>query len=428
MFILAGLEARLPPHLGQEYDAINYHMALPRQHILGGSFSHIPWSSADLFPLPIQCGFAPSWFMGSYFHKLPQFIAAVWAFLLLLDLGRSQLPRSYLGWLPAIAVFTTHGVMIQLGTAMLDLMGLYLLLASIHALRRQRPILAGLTLALYAASKSFRPAEIAIVMIIISGIYLVSSKKAFLMDVRKVLLLLSLTAVLAIVLLGRSALIGARRAGTPLFPFFTCQIINVEGCRGQAGEAIRQSADLLMKSGTSYGSGKDATSFIAFLWRVSVPTHSRTNNEFDYPLGLAWLLMVVLLSSSIPIWVKKGSVPPFGSIAIAFLIVWWIGSHQSRWLYPVMAFGWLAIVEKLKTVSPKVIVVLLLVSASFSLVSEWRALSDTIFLPRAAIQLDQEAMTHSDEKLRIVTSGLTLYVDFPIDHNLTDDPLWFLSK
>ena len=49
LILLCGLYAsRLPPHLSQEFDMINYHITIPRQHLLAGSFQHLRWSAADL--------------------------------------------------------------------------------------------------------------------------------------------------------------------------------------------------------------------------------------------------------------------------------------------------------------------------------------------------------------------------------------------
>jgi len=53
IILCAFYSSLLPPHLKQEYDVLNYHLTLPRQHLILNSFAHIPWSSADLFILPV---------------------------------------------------------------------------------------------------------------------------------------------------------------------------------------------------------------------------------------------------------------------------------------------------------------------------------------------------------------------------------------
>ena len=113
MFLLASGAAGLPPHHPQEYDAINYHMALPRQHLFWGSLQHLPWSAADLWPRALQFGLAPVWFMGASINKWPQLLGALWAFGMILSLGRKKAAHSFSGWVPALALFTTHGVMVD---------------------------------------------------------------------------------------------------------------------------------------------------------------------------------------------------------------------------------------------------------------------------------------------------------------------------
>jgi hypothetical protein len=71
----------LPPHLMQEMDALNYHYTLPRQHLILGSFAHLPWSVADLWTHSLQFALAPYWFVTSLPNKIPQFIfmLGLWA-------------------------------------------------------------------------------------------------------------------------------------------------------------------------------------------------------------------------------------------------------------------------------------------------------------------------------------------------------------
>ena len=59
MVVLASLK---PIHLLQESDCLNYHYTLPRQHLIIGSFVHIPWAADDLFLLPMDFALAPFWF------------------------------------------------------------------------------------------------------------------------------------------------------------------------------------------------------------------------------------------------------------------------------------------------------------------------------------------------------------------------------
>src|SRR5882672_6699659 len=73
ILVTSFLAALLPPHLMQEVDALNYHYSLPRQHLIRGSFAHLRWSTADLWPLPLQFALSPYWFMTELPNKVPQF-------------------------------------------------------------------------------------------------------------------------------------------------------------------------------------------------------------------------------------------------------------------------------------------------------------------------------------------------------------------
>ncbi len=69
--VLASLK---PIHLIQESDCLQYHYALPRQHLILGSFAHIPWAADDLFLLPMDFALAPFWFATVLPNKIPQLI------------------------------------------------------------------------------------------------------------------------------------------------------------------------------------------------------------------------------------------------------------------------------------------------------------------------------------------------------------------
>ena len=73
--VLTALYASLlPPHLPQEYDVLNYHMTLPRQHLILHSFHPIPWATADYYFMPVDFALSPFWFATSLPNKFPQFL------------------------------------------------------------------------------------------------------------------------------------------------------------------------------------------------------------------------------------------------------------------------------------------------------------------------------------------------------------------
>ena len=127
-----------PIHLQQEGDALNYHYSLTRQHLIIGSFAHIPWSAFDLFLLPVDYALAPFWFVTQLPNKIPQFLFFVGLVLVCLNLIRylkGGVTTSSL--LAAAFLFGSHGHGIQFGTAMLDLVNCYLFLASFDSLIRR---------------------------------------------------------------------------------------------------------------------------------------------------------------------------------------------------------------------------------------------------------------------------------------------------
>lgn len=169
----------LPPHLIQEFDALNYHIALPRQHLLRGSFSHIPWSTADLYFLPIDFALAPFWLATSLPNKLPQLFFIIG---LLGVCGR--LAWRFSGgkiWpvvLSVLAVLGSHNIGIQMGTAMLDIAICYLFLAALDSFLGGVVWLGVVELSFYVWSKPLIPAQFIITLVIFGFIWLLPFKNS----------------------------------------------------------------------------------------------------------------------------------------------------------------------------------------------------------------------------------------------------------
>lgn len=198
------------------------------------------------------------------------------------------------------------------------------------------------------------------------------------------------------------------------------------GCAGTAGENIRESAKQHLDTRDSYGNGRGFTAFFKHLWRVAVPTKG-VNNEFDYPLGLPWLIGIFLLAVSLILGFHEKRVTPESAVALAFWAVWWAGSHQSRWLYPVMAFAWLGTMGIQRMVRQRIFLGALMVSAAFSLISQGRSLRPDIFRPSAEIQ-GQQMRRVARDAAGIVMDVKTLYVEEPILTHKGNDPLWIIQK
>jgi len=157
----------LPPHLIQEFDAMNYHLTLPRQHLILGSFKHISWSTADLYLLPIDFALAPYWLATALPNKIPQFLFFVGLTLISMNLVRTFNQRYPISiFLVMFAVFGSHNMGIQMGTAMLDAVMCYLLIAALDSFLNGKTFLCALELTFYFWSKSFIPLQIILIVVI----------------------------------------------------------------------------------------------------------------------------------------------------------------------------------------------------------------------------------------------------------------------
>ena len=117
LFILtcALLAALQPPYLMQESDVMNYHMSVPRQHLILGSFAHIPWSADDLFFLPLDFALAPFWFVLPLPNKFPQFIFLLGLIGVVVNLCRELKPGGVMTSIIAVfALLGSHGHGVQM--------------------------------------------------------------------------------------------------------------------------------------------------------------------------------------------------------------------------------------------------------------------------------------------------------------------------
>jgi hypothetical protein len=372
-----------PPHLPQEFDAINYQMGLPQQLLVRRSLAPIVWSVADLWPMALQWGMAPLSAAFATVNKLPQFFfslgVAACLYRIPLQLTGSGPARRDL--LPLFAVMGAHGIVTQLGTGMMDLPQLYLLLLCLSALLDLRWRTAGIALAVYVASKAFNPFQAG--PAVVGGLlWLCFARNRF--PARPVFTrFLPVLAALSMALLARSSLQSLAETGTPLFPFVHCRLAHGTYCGSASLEATAQQ---LLAVRTAYGNGRGPTSFLLHLWRVAIPTRG-VNNEFDYPLGLPWLLLVVLAGFG---FFKGAWRRPLFQLAALFWILWWLNAHQSRWLYPTIAFGLLATLPE-QARAWRTLPFLLLLSSGFSLISELHALGPTLRVPSAELQAKEAA-------------------------------------
>jgi len=381
-FGLALFSATRPPHLPQEYDAIHYQMGIPRQLLLAGSLRWISWSVADLWPMAMQWSMAPLYLFTDTVNKIPHFVLSCGIFVTIYRIaeklmGSAESRFSLL--LPGLAFFSAHGVMIQMGTGMMDLPVVYFLVAGFLALLHRNLFVAALALAFYTGSKAFHPFQMAAVLGCgILWIFLFCRSRIVIGLVLKFLLFFVF---LAGAFLSRSSLISVSATGTPLFPFGVCLFKEATLCSEINKPLVENSAKELLATRDRYGKGRGFSAFGMHLLYVGVPTFG-VNNEYDYPVGLPWYLLIILLFFS----VLRGSWNnPLFFLSIGFWVLWWMSSHQSRWLYPFLVFGFLATIKE-QMLAKKALAICLVFSFSFSLISQIRSLKPTLHLSRLEIQ------------------------------------------
>jgi hypothetical protein len=347
-FVLIGLilsigfyASMLPVHLVQEFDSLNYHITMPRQHLLLGSFMHIGWSPADLFVLPIDFGLAPYWLATAFPNKWPQFL-----FLLgLAGIVASLVKRfggNYLGsCLALIAFFGMHFIGIQIGTAMLDIVLAYLFFASIDSLLDKKYILSGIEGAFYFWSKPFIPFQIVICFAAVFLAWILFKRVGFkiinpgfnegFFSLKKFAIPFL---VASFFVAGPFVLKSLYYASTPLYPFGAGKfnISHTEGSDSLCRKSMIENAKNLVSAKDSYGYGRGFIDFLRHFWLVAVPDKG-VNNRYDYPIGLMYLIFLAPFVFLFGRLLKWRNFSVLGFFIVIYWVSWWLGSQQTRFLY-----------------------------------------------------------------------------------------------
>lgn len=356
--------ALLPPHLIQESDALNYHYTLPRQHLILNSFQHIPWSSADLFPLPLQFALAPYWFVTALPNKFPQFF-----FLLGIMMVVHRLTRYFAaGKLTAVAlalfaVLGSHNVGIQMGTAMLDLMICYLFLASLDSFLNGNTALAAIEFSFFLWSKSFIPFQVILIAAVmflsfkVMGMFnfktvswefgrkiTLSEARGYLSRFRK---LLVAVAALSLLIGGPFVVKSLYYSGTPLYPFGAGLLKLNEDQAPAPRQPLLEAARSHIAMKDKYGYGHSAGAFLKHFWLMAVPDEG-VNNKFDYPVGLPYLLFVGPFLYFLCRSFSRKVFPVIPLFIAVYWLVWWAGTQQTRFLYIPIILMFIMVVAGLK--------------------------------------------------------------------------------
>jgi hypothetical protein len=428
---LSFFEACLPPHLTQEFDALNYHYALPRQHLILGSFAHLPWSVADLWLLPIQFALSPYWFVTRLPNKIPQFIFLIGLIAITWQLGNRFSDSKRLGWLVAAAVIGSHGLSIQFGTAMLDIVITYLFIAAIDSILHKEWFLAASESAFWFWSRSFIPIQ---AVLMAGGIYLCGFMVGRQQDVSNALPRPFWVAFVCLSLFIGGPFIGKGLfyAGTPLPPFGVLKWGGTLAKAPEVCDALKRSSTLLLQVKDQYGLGRGLKAFLKHFWLLGVPQNG-VNNAFDYPLGLPYLLALgpFCLLAAKDLWFKTFS-PATWAVTLWWM-TWWMGSQQSRWLYIPLIGMFLVVFSREEIASNPIVRTGLLLSLSLTCLSLARAYrSDFSAFQSLPLRVEDKALydlsqSHTGRKEIKWHSREIAYAECPVVVDETN-AIWVLPK
>lgn len=388
ILLYAGVAAFLPPHLIQEFDALNYHITLPRQHLLWGSFAHIPWSSGDLFLLPIDFALAPFWLATPLPNKIPQFFFILALVVIVYDLVKKSSEgedRFQSAFLAAVAVVSLHGLGIQFGTAMLDIVLCYLFFAFIHSLRDGNYFLAAIEFTFFFWAKAFIPFQFFLILMTGGIIVFGLNKIGFTSDWKQFAgkintKFLSFFILLSIVIAGPFLVKSFYYAGTPVYPFFTKPASAVNPALNVVEPyktLLHEAALVHLESKDHYGHGRSFWDFIKHLWLLGVPEKG-PNNAFDYPVGLTYLLFVgpFLYWFGHDLRMKKINI--IYIYITLYWMTWWFGSQQARFLYIPIVLMIVAVMSRPQPIT-KIFQFAVLLALALNCLSVFRAHQKSFF-------------------------------------------------
>jgi hypothetical protein len=425
--VLASLK---PIHLIQEFDCLQYHYTLPRQHLILGSFAHIPWAADDLFLLPVDFALAPFWFATVLPNKIPQLIIffGLISVVMRLTAALATERRPWAGPLSALVILGTHGFGIQMGTGMLDLAIVYLFLASLDSLRLGHWFLAGVEFSFFFWSKPLMPLEAIMAMVIWAVIFVLARRSHWQISDTFIFKhwrrALGLFLVLSVAVAGPFITKSIYYAGTPFFPLDpgmmgTGAQINIHP---QAWHSLQQASQLWMEgTRNSYGYGRGLVSFIKHWWLLGVPQKG-VNNAFDYPLGLTYLLLIGPFLFFLIKDISRRQFSPLSILAAVIWGLWWFGPQQSRFLYLPLMLVFMVTIARLEKV-PKGLYLCLLISLFLEAISLWGAhksdmarwgVDDLRPQDKQILELNRYYFAHSQTNYIDLTSHDVAYAQFPV--------------
>jgi hypothetical protein len=381
------LASLLPPHLSQESDTMNYHLSMPRQHLILGSFTHIPWSADDLFFLPLDFALAPFWFATELPNKIPQFIFLLGLIGVSFSLARQLNGSLFASSLVVLALLGSHGHAVQMGTAMLDLVICYLFLAMIDSFLKKQKWLFIIECAFFMWAKSLVFLQVAAIALLLGALYWIAKRAGFkvLLDFQRSITVEDKTAyrhflkqialpfvLVSVCVAGPFMAKSLHYAGTPFFPVAVGAFPHPGLPEGTAGwTSLSASAQYLTQSIANDGYGRSVIDFVTHLWMIAVP-EAGVNNAFDYPLGLTYLIFLGPFVFFLVTAVRKKEFPVLPCLVVVYWLLWWMSVRETRHLYIPVLLMFLTVAVQIKKPS-KILMTIILTAMLLNAVSVFRA-------------------------------------------------------
>jgi len=268
---------------------------------------------------------------------------------------------------------------------MMDLAICYLFLAALDSFLKGRMLFFLFESSFFFWSKPFIPIQMIAIIVVLIGAFGILKRMEFIhiqwgfgdkMDsqIKKIYLERLKKALFGFLILG--ILIGGPflakstyYSGTPLFPFAPGTIMinkNIDE-DSKHWKSLKKSAliGFLTNVKNNYGYGRGPKEFLTHFWLISVPDKG-VNNQFDYPLGLIYLLVLGPFINLFLYSFKKKEFAIIPFFITFFWLSWWFGSQQTRFLYVPILLMIIVIISHMKRPSKvfiSVVGVALLVNA-----------------------------------------------------------------
>lgn len=332
----------LAPPIAADWDGLAYHLAVPKLYLEQGRIFYIPFSSHSNFPFTVEMLYTLGLGLGSIslaklFHLVFGVLAAAAVYVT---------ARRHFGSRPALySVLLVAGMPIVAWEATVAYVDLALVLytvlpaSAILAYSDTRDtkwlVLAALTAGLAAGTKMTGLAAIAVFAFWI-GLEVWSSRKgvgesagkdetgSMRLDPRVTLKQMMMFTLIALAVASPWYIKSFVHTGNPVYPFF----YDIFGGRNWSAEIAEEYRRLQ----SQFGIGHSAADFIRAPWDLVF----RSDRFYDRPglhIGPAFLAILPLVVLAA---LRSRSLSKIWAVSLAFFIIWFLMTQQSRYLLPVL--------------------------------------------------------------------------------------------